>query len=268
MLIGNESHDAANGGISGTLVHDDEREPDTAEQNRPNSVRMQGAMPSESNLAPNGTTLHDNPMSNSDLFVTRRIGDEDVVQQFRRLRSDDRYSMRGGDRQSLRDHLVLMHAPLVDHCARAFTASGEPVEDLLQEGSIGLIKAVDRYDPEKGVRFSTYACHLISGEMRHYLRDLGKMIHEPGWHAELRGQVMRAHEDLTQTLGRAPKPEEVASALDVQPNLVRKVLESGNFSRWHRWMPKATSQMARCAPTPTMKPMLRSVRFRHRSKTA
>jgi RNA polymerase sigma-B factor len=151
-----------------------------------------------------------------------------LAEQFRRLRGPAQ-EVRGGDRESLRDHLVLVHAPLVEHCARSFSASGEPLEDLVQEGTIGLIKAVDRFDPDKGVRFSTYACHLISGEMRHYLRDLGKLIHEPGWHAQLRAQVTRSSEQLTQKLGRVPRPEEIASSLDIQPQIVRKVLESNNL---------------------------------------
>lgn len=136
--------------------------------------------------------------------------------------------VRAGDREALRNHLILAHAALVEHCARAFAASGEPIEDLVQEGTIGLIKAVDRFDPGKGVRFSTYACHLISGEMRHYLRDLGKLIHEPGWHAALRARVMRENEVLSQKLGRAPLPEEIASALDMQPQIVRAVFDVQN----------------------------------------
>jgi RNA polymerase sigma factor (sigma-70 family) len=151
-----------------------------------------------------------------------------LTEQFRRMRGPAQ-DVRGGDRESLRDYLVLVHAPLVEHCARSFSASGEPLEDLVQEGTIGLIKAVDRFDPDKGVRFSTYACHLISGEMRHYLRDLGKLIHEPGWHAQLRAQVTRSSEQLTQKLGRVPRPEEIASSLDIQPQIVRKVLESNNL---------------------------------------
>jgi RNA polymerase sigma-B factor len=151
-----------------------------------------------------------------------------LAEQFRRLRGPAQ-EVRGGDRELLRDHLVLVHAPLVEHCARSFTASGEPLEDLVQEGTIGLIKAVDRFDPDKGVRFSTYACHLVSGEMRHYLRDLGKLIHEPGWHAQLRAQVTRNSEQLTQKLGRAPRPEEIATSLGIQPQIVRKVQESNNL---------------------------------------
>jgi RNA polymerase sigma-B factor len=150
-----------------------------------------------------------------------------LMEMFQRLNGPAE-SVRGGDRQSLRDRLVLAHTSLVEHCARSFSATGEPVEDLLQEGYIGLIKAVDRFDPNKGVRFSTYACHLIAGEMRHYLRDLGKLIHEPGWHSQLRARVVREAETLTQKLGRPPRSEEIASSLSMQPQLVRTVLDTQN----------------------------------------
>jgi RNA polymerase sigma factor (sigma-70 family) len=137
-------------------------------------------------------------------------------------------NLRYGDRASLRDHLVLLHAPLVEHCARNFAASGEPVEDLVQEGYVGLIKAVDRFDPDKGVRFSTYACHLINGEIRHYLRDLGRLIHEPGWHFELRQRIARVNDQLTQQLSRPPEPEEIAKSLIIEPCTVREVLKNLN----------------------------------------
>ncbi len=148
-----------------------------------------------------------------------------VAHLFGRLRGPAQ-EVRGGDSLSLRDHLVMLHTPLVEHCARNFTASGEPLEDLLQEGYVGLIKAVDRFDPVKGVRFSTYACHLISGEIRHYLRDLGKMIHEPGWHSELRQRIARTSDQLTQQLGRAPRAEDIAEALNVRAATVRDVLKN------------------------------------------
>ena len=148
-----------------------------------------------------------------------------VAHLFGRLRGPAQ-DVRGGDSISLRDHLVMLHTPLVEHCARNFTASGEPLEDLLQEGYVGLIKAVDRFDPVKGVRFSTYACHLISGEIRHYLRDLGKMIHEPGWHSELRQRIARTSDQLTQQLGRTPRAEDIAEALNVRAATVRDVLKN------------------------------------------
>lgn len=150
---------------------------------------------------------------------------EDTEHLFRRLRGPLE-GIRNHDREALRDHLVLVHAPLVEYCARGFIASGEPVEDLVQEGYIGLVKAVDRYDPGKGIKFSTYACHLISGEIRHYLRDLGRLIHEPGWHSELRQRIVRTTEKLTTEFDRAPSPEEVAEALDIKADSVRDVLRN------------------------------------------
>ena len=150
--------------------------------------------------------------------------EETVARLFRRLRGAHE-GLRGGDASSLRDHLVLIHAPLVEHCARGFVASGEPLDDLIQEGYIGLIKAVDRFDPDKGIKFSTYSCHLISGEIRHYLRDLGRLIHEPGWHFELRGRINRATDTLTQSNGRVPSVEEIAGHLSVKPETVREVQE-------------------------------------------
>ena len=149
----------------------------------------------------------------------------DVRHLFHRLHGPQE-GVRFGDRESLRDHLVLQHAPLVEHCARNFVASGEPIDDLVQEGYVGLIKAVDRFDPSKGIRFSTYACHLITGEIRHYLRDLGRLIHEPGWHFELRQRIARTQDQLTQSLGRAPDPEDIASALNIEAQSVRDVLRN------------------------------------------
>lgn len=153
---------------------------------------------------------------------------EDTEHLFRRLRGPIE-GIRNQDPDALRDHLVLVHAPLVEYCARGFLNSGEPFDDLVQEGYIGLVKAVDRYDPDKGIKFSTYACHLISGEVRHYLRDLGRLIHEPGWHSELRQRIARAAEKLTTELDRTPSPEEIAETLDIKVESVRDVLKNSQI---------------------------------------
>ena len=152
--------------------------------------------------------------------------EETVANLFRRLRAarDGTGAVRGGDPTALRDHIVMVHSPLVEHCARNFKASGEPLDDLVQEGYVGLIKAVDRFDPEKQVKFSTYACHLITGEIRHYLRDLGRIIHEPGWHFELRGRITKAADALVQQTGQSPTPEQIAAHLSVKVETVREVL--------------------------------------------
>ena len=81
---------------------------------------------------------------------------------------------------ALRDRLISQHLYLVQTVARKFSGLGESHDDLLQEGAMGLINAVDLYDPERGVQFSTYATHLVEGQIRHYLRDKGKLIKRPG----------------------------------------------------------------------------------------
>jgi RNA polymerase sigma-B factor len=129
----------------------------------------------------------------------------------------------------LRDQLVLEHTALVEKLARQFLSSGEPVEDLMQEGYIGLIKAVDRFEPDKGVKFTTYATHVISGEIRHYLRDLGKLIQEPGWHQQLRYQITRSGDLLQQRLGRQPTPEEIALDLGIEVEKVERVLRNSQI---------------------------------------
>src|SRR5688500_18516530 len=72
-----------------------------------------------------------------------------------------------------RGELVELHLPLVEHCARRFLNRGEPFEDLVQVGTIGLIKAVDRFDTDRGVEFSTYATPTILGEIKRHFRDKG-----------------------------------------------------------------------------------------------
>ena len=163
-----------------------------------------------------------------DALAARGGHDEETISNlFRRLRearAGDFNAVRGGNPISLRDHLVMVHAPLVEHCARNFKASGEPLDDLVQEGYVGLIKAVDRFDPANKVKFSTYACHLIVGEIRHYLRDLGRIIHEPGWHFELRQRITKTADTLVQQTGHLPSPEEIATHLNVKVETVREVL--------------------------------------------
>jgi len=128
----------------------------------------------------------------------------------------------------LRDDLVMQHALLVEKLARRYATYGEPVEDLIQEGYIGLIKAVDQFDPDKAVKFTTYATHIIAGEIRHYVRDLGTLIKEPAWLQERRYRVNRARDGLTQKLGRPPSIDEIASSMNLDAAEVAGVLKAGN----------------------------------------
>ena len=101
----------------------------------------------------------------------------------------------------------------MEHCARRFRNRGEPFEDLVQVGTIGLLKSIDRFDLERGVEFSTYATPTIIGEIKRYFRDKGWAIRVPRRLQELRMQIGSASAELTQSLGRSPTPRELAERI-------------------------------------------------------
>jgi RNA polymerase sigma-B factor len=131
-------------------------------------------------------------------------------------------------RLAARDGLVSLHLPLVEHCARRFRNRGEPFEDLVQVGTIGLIKSIDRFELERGVEFSTYATPTIIGEIKRHFRDKGWAIRVPRRLQELRMQIGSTTADLTQALGRSPTPRELADALGCSVEEVMEGIESGN----------------------------------------
>jgi len=127
-----------------------------------------------------------------------------------------------------RDGLVQLHMPLVEHLARRFRNRGEPYDDLVQVATIGLIKAVDRFDSDRGVEFSTYATPTILGEIKRYFRDKGWAIRVPRRLQELRLSLTAATAELTQQLGRAPTVGELSERLGLSADLVIEGLESAN----------------------------------------
>jgi RNA polymerase sigma-B factor len=131
-------------------------------------------------------------------------------------------------RERARDDLVHLHLPLVEHCARRFRNRGEPFEDLVQVGTIGLIKSVDRFDTDRGVEFSTYATPTIIGEIKRYFRDKGWAIRVPRRLQELRMQIGSATAELTQSLGRSPTPRELAEAIGCTVEEIVEGIESSN----------------------------------------
>jgi RNA polymerase sigma-B factor len=132
------------------------------------------------------------------------------------------------ERLAARDDLVRLHLPLVEHCARRFRNRGEPAEDLVQVGTIGLIKSIDRFDHDRGVEFSTYATPTIIGEIKRYFRDKGWAIRVPRRLQELRMQIGATTSELTQELGRSPTPREVAARIGCSVEDVIEGIESGN----------------------------------------
>lgn len=132
------------------------------------------------------------------------------------------------DRTAIRDKLVEMHLPLVEHLARRFRNRGEPLDDLVQVATIGLIKSVDRFDPTRGVEFSTYATPTIVGEIKRHFRDKGWAIRVPRRLQELRLSLTSATAELSQRLGRAPTVQELADQLHLSEEEVLEGLESAN----------------------------------------
>jgi RNA polymerase sigma-B factor len=131
-------------------------------------------------------------------------------------------------RAAIRDRLVEMHLPLVEHLARRFRNRGEPLDDLVQVATIGLIKSVDRFDTARGVEFSTYATPTIVGEIKRHFRDKGWAVRAPRRLQELRLQLTSATGELSQELGRAPTVAELASRLKLSEEEVLEGLESAN----------------------------------------
>lgn len=124
----------------------------------------------------------------------------------------------------IRDEIVLQYGNLVESIARRFVAACEPLEDLIQEGYIGLIASVDKYDASKGVKFSTYATHFIIGQIKHHLRDKGKIIKEPAWLQELNQRMTRVIDSLGQKLGRQPTEKEIGEVMQMPEKTVVELL--------------------------------------------
>jgi RNA polymerase sigma-B factor len=114
-----------------------------------------------------------------------------------------------------RDELVSRFLPLARRLAVRYRRPGEPLEDLMQVASLGLLKAIDRFDEARGVPFASYAAPTIDGELKRYLRDTTWAAHVPQRMRERALEVTRATEHLRRTLGRSPTTDEVARDLDV-----------------------------------------------------
>jgi RNA polymerase sigma-B factor len=137
-------------------------------------------------------------------------------------------------RRTLRDQLVESHLPFVIYLARRFSGRSEPLSDLIQVGSIGLIKAIDRFDPERGLEFSTFAAPTILGEIKRHFRDTTWLIHVPRRAQELQTAMTAARSELNQELGRAPTVTELATRLDVDEDIV---IEALDVARAHSGVP-------------------------------
>ncbi len=128
--------------------------------------------------------------------------------------------------EAARDELITMYLNLVKYLASRFRNRGEPIDDLIQVGTIGLIKAIDRFDIERQVEFTTYATPTIVGELKRYFRDKGWAIKVPRRLQELSFRVNQAVDVLTTRLQRSPTIPEIAEYLEVTPEEVLEAMET------------------------------------------
>jgi len=158
----------------------------------------------------------------------REINETDLLtaQQERELA----YRIEEGD-QEARDWMVRANLRLVVSIARAYNGHGLPMSDLIEEGNLGLLRAVEGFDPTMGTRFSTYASYWIKQSIKRALVNSAKTIRIPAYMVELLSKWRRATASLHEELDRTPTPEEVASLLELTPKklaIVRKAIQLYN----------------------------------------
>ena len=145
-----------------------------------------------------------------------------LFKRFATLTPEDR------DYPYVRDTLIELNLPLVRYAAARFRSRNEPMEDIVQVGTIGLIKAIDRFDNERGVEFPTFAMPTIIGEIKRFFRDTSWSVRVPRRLQELRLSLTRAGDELSQKLDRSPTVAELAVCLGVSEEDVVEGLAVGN----------------------------------------
>lgn len=158
---------------------------------------------------------------------------EDILQEIEDLREEKDRTESGSkvddlkdEISELKDRLVEKNIPLVKSIAGEFTHSGLEFEDLRQAGYIGLLNAVENYDLNEGAKFSTYATHLIKGEIRHQVRDNQPSVHIPQWVKRLNKKVNKAQQKIYQKTGEFPTIKELSEKLNIEEEGIKEVLKA------------------------------------------
>src|SRR5205809_5431010 len=133
---------------------------------------------------------------------------------------------------ALRDELDGAHRGLAEYLARRFANRGEPLDDLVQVASVGLLKAVDRFDPERGLEFSTYATPTIVGELKRHFRDKGWAVRVPRRVQELHLRMGKVVSSLSQDFGQSPTIGEIAERAGASEEEVLEAMEAGRAYRF------------------------------------
>ena len=133
--------------------------------------------------------------------------------------------------RTLRDELVSSHLALAEYLARRFSNRGEPLDDLVQVASLALLKAVERFDPDRGLEFSTFATPTIVGELKRHFRDKGWAVRVPRRVQELHLHLSTVVSSLAQELGRSPTIPEIAKEAGATEEEVLEAMEAGRAYR-------------------------------------
>jgi RNA polymerase sigma-B factor len=157
------------------------------------------------------------------LASSPRISREELRALHRRYRD----SKDPAERDQLRAQLVDAYHDFVYFLARKFQNRGEPLDDIVQVGYLGLIKAIERFDPDLGFEFTTFATLTVAGEIKRHFRDKGTAIRFPRRLQELHQSVVRINEQMKNELGREPTVQELAERLGVTPEDVTEAMEMG-----------------------------------------
>lgn len=131
----------------------------------------------------------------------------------------------------VRDALIEEHLWIARHGARRFAGRGADRDDLFQVASMALVKAVDRFDPERGLKFATYAMPTVIGELRRHFRDKTWSVRVPRRLTDLHVSIRTARDELTQILGRTPTVDEIAEQVDATAEDVLEAMEAGECYR-------------------------------------
>ncbi len=134
-------------------------------------------------------------------------------------------------RPELRDELIEAHLGLAEYLARRFANRGEPLDDLVQVASLGLVKAVERFDPARGLEFTTFATPTIVGELKRHFRDKGWAVRVPRRVQELHLRVTGVIDDLQLELGRSPTVAEIAVRAGTSEDEVIEAVDAGSAYR-------------------------------------
>jgi len=170
-------------------------------------------------------------------MVSAATSEAAVRPRHRRRSSCDRVKVQEAERQLLvryhlegdlraREELVERFLPLARELALRYRYTDEPVDDLLQVASLGLIKAIDRFEPDRGSKFTSYAAPTILGELKRHFRDKGWALHVPRGLQERAMAVSREREELSKKLGRSPTVREVAGMLHCSSEEVLEASEA------------------------------------------